>query len=121
MAVPVTPTGALLSYDTIRAVHLEAIRAHQKHGDMSILNPGISDGVKLAALVEEVGEVAKELTYDTHNGREALLKELIQVANVALSWYESETQQTWTMEHGQHTALPEEMPIGGYHDTKDYT
>lgn len=84
-----------LSALTLDAVQAEAIRAHLKHGDNSLLNPGMPWGLKLAALMEEVGEVAHELTYDQAVGpargpdRDRLVKELLQVASVALSWVES--------------------------------
>jgi NTP pyrophosphatase (non-canonical NTP hydrolase) len=43
---------------------------------------------RLAILVEEVGEVAHELTYDSSGDRDKLVKELIQVAAMAASWVE---------------------------------
>ena len=46
---------------------------------------------RLAILVEEVGEVAHELTYDQggrDGRRDELVKELIQVAAMAASWIE---------------------------------
>lgn len=67
----------------------EVYRAHDKHGAFSLLNPGMDWNLKLAALMEEVGEVAHELTYDVTVDKGALIKELIQVANVAISWVES--------------------------------
>jgi hypothetical protein len=92
-----------LSALTLDAVQAEAVRAHLKHGPMSLLNPEMPWSYKLAALMEEVGEVARELTYDGGgylNGprplgpsdaerRDCLVKELIQVASVALTWVES--------------------------------
>lgn len=84
------PEYPLLSVLTIGAVQAECIRAHLKHepNGGSLLNPDFPTEKKLAALVEEVGEVGRALTYDQdHAG--PLVKELIQVANVALSWVES--------------------------------
>jgi hypothetical protein len=81
-----------LSALTLDAVQAEAVRAYLKHGDMSLLNPEVPWSLKLAALMEEVGEVAHELTYDCEGGsgvRERLVQELLQVASVALSWVES--------------------------------
>lgn len=57
--------------------------AHAKHGDNGIGSlPGDSPRW-LSILVEEVGEVAHELTYDSDGD---LRKELIQVAAVATAW-----------------------------------
>jgi NTP pyrophosphatase (non-canonical NTP hydrolase) len=53
-----------------------------------------SQSDRLAILVEEVGEVAHELTYDQGGpgvgryDRDKLVKELIQVAAMAASWIE---------------------------------
>lgn len=75
---------AELLYET----HGEMVRAHEKHGPESMLSPNQDAGVKLAILVEEVGEVARAMTYD--NGDEQnLQEELIQVAAMALSWLHS--------------------------------
>jgi hypothetical protein len=79
----------VLSPLTIAAVQAEALRAHLKHGDNSLLSPSATTERKLAALVEEVGEVGRALTYDNLADRDHLVKELIQVASVALSWVES--------------------------------
>lgn len=63
----------------------EMQRARDKHGDYSLDGPGMDDLMRLAALVEECGEVGRAMTYDMdHSG--GLRKELIQVANVALTW-----------------------------------
>ena len=84
----------VLSDLTLSAIQAEATRAHLKHGEHSMLGPRYSSGDRLAILVEEVGEVARELTYD-HGGagsgdgrRDELVKELIQVAAMAASWVE---------------------------------
>lgn len=74
-----------LSELTLHALLAESYRAHAKHGDKSLLFSGLTDTQRLAALVEEVGEVARAMTYDNDQGREHLIKELIQVANVAAS------------------------------------
>ncbi len=79
----------MLSDLTLSAVRAESIRAHVKHGDQSLLNPSMPAVLKLAALVEECGEVGRALTYDNGGDRDHLVKELIQVASVALSWVES--------------------------------
>jgi hypothetical protein len=66
-------------------------RAVVKHGDRTLDGPGLSDIERLAALVEEVGEVAELFTYDHTGADEALYKakiraELMDVANVCLTW-----------------------------------
>lgn len=87
---------------SIRAFIEEYHRAKAKHGEMTMDGTMSGDAIRddalrLAALVEEVGEVAHELTYDQALMDEAglveggqlgrLQKELIQVANVALTWH----------------------------------
>lgn len=81
----------MLSDLTLQAVRAESIRAHLIHKDSggSIFDPNMPTLQKLAALMEEVGEVARALTYDGDEGKEHLVKELIQVANVALTWVEA--------------------------------
>lgn len=122
---------------TLNAVRAESIRAHIKHhrpdeGSGSLFDHGLTLVSRLAALMEEIGEVAEELvpatnfdghldelvnvlvsagqharrlTYDGGNDGDTggldgsgvrdlpptidktrLVKELIQVANVSLSW-----------------------------------
>jgi hypothetical protein len=63
----------------------EVRRAYEKHGSDSMLEPGKDDGTRLAILVEEVGEVARALTYDEGDGAN-LREELVQVAAMAVSW-----------------------------------
>lgn len=72
-------------------VHRERIRAHLKHGangnsreDATWDNPEW-----LPILMEEVGEVAHELTYDAVNPKANLRKELVQVAAMAIAWIEA--------------------------------
>lgn len=76
---------------TLSALQAEAIRAHLKHVHHggSILDPAMTRERKLAALMEEVGEVARCLTYDGDQGQDHFEKELLQVANVALTWLQS--------------------------------
>ena len=63
---------------------IEYYRAKEKHGRMT-LDGALSDDLhRLSALVEEVGEVANAMTYDSVGTD--LRTELIQVANVALTW-----------------------------------
>jgi hypothetical protein len=86
--------GMVLSDITLAAIQAEATSAHLKHGEHSMLGPAYSSGDRLAILVEEVGEVAHELTYDQggpgvgEGRRDELVKELIQVAAMAASWVE---------------------------------
>lgn len=70
----------------IRAVIAEYDRAKGKHGEHTLDGALATDLTRLAALVEEVGEVAEAMTYDAGERAAALKKELVQVANVALTW-----------------------------------
>lgn len=58
-------------------------RAHEKHGENSVEAIDGHDPRWLAILVEEVGELAHEQTYDAE-GR--LREELLDVATVAVAW-----------------------------------
>ena len=84
----------LLSNETLNAIQAEATRAHRKHGEHSMMGELYTSGDRLAILVEEVGEVAHELTYDqggpgVGEGRYTeLMAELTQVAAMAASWME---------------------------------
>lgn len=63
----------------------EAVSAFYKHGYRHTpASRGLDDWRKLAILVEEVGEVAKALTYDQDPAN--LRTELIQTATMALLW-----------------------------------
>lgn len=86
-----SPNPVMLSDLTLEAVRAESIRAHLKHGENSMLSHTTTMMERLAALIEEVGEVAQLLTYDKKlaagdQWKDLLVKELIQVGNVALSW-----------------------------------
>jgi ABC-type hemin transport system ATPase subunit len=63
----------------------EYARAKAKHGEMTLDGPAASDVLRLAALVEEVGEVGTALSYD-RGSTANLYAELVQVANVAITW-----------------------------------
>lgn len=64
-------------------VKTEFKRAVDKHGfDNTPASPKVSDGEMLKILVEEVGEVARAMTYD-EGSTENLITELIQVATMA--------------------------------------
>lgn len=78
----------VLSPLTLDAIQAEATRAYLKHGDHSMFGRQYTAHERLAILLEEVGEVAHELTYDQRNDRDKLVKELIQVAAMAASWVE---------------------------------
>lgn len=58
-------------------------------------NPGLADVEKLAVLVEEVGEVAREvlggaeLVHDGTPSQEKLRTELVQCAAISLAWIEA--------------------------------
>jgi len=85
----------VLSEITLLAIQAEATRAHLLHGEHSMLSPNYTSGDRLAILMEEVGEVAHELTYDQggpgvgQGRKDELVKELIQVAAMAASWGEA--------------------------------
>lgn len=60
-------------------------RAHEKHDGWTPAHHMMEVGQKLAILMEEVGEVARAVTYD-EGDKENLKKELVQVATMALAW-----------------------------------
>lgn len=96
------PNPVMLSDLTLEAVRAESIRAHLKHGEKSMLSHTTTEQERLAALVEEVGEVAQLLTYDKKlaagdQWKDLLVKELIQVANVAASWAQVQDGQSKKM------------------------
>lgn len=75
----------------IHDVCVEFARARAKHGEFTLDgtmtgNPTYDNSLRLGALIEEVGEVGRIFTYDNDESAEDLHKELIQVANVALTW-----------------------------------
>lgn len=76
-----------LSSLTLNAVNAEYTRAHVKHTGWTPNNDRMSDGERLAILMEEVGEVARAITYDNSND-ENLVSELIQVSAMAAAWAE---------------------------------
>jgi len=81
-----TTTGLPLQDATVSAVQAEMLHAVAKHGhDMTVLSPTMLDTTKLVVLVEEVGEVARAMTYD-NGDRGQLVRELLQVAAVAAGW-----------------------------------
>lgn len=81
----------LLSELTLDAINAEATRAHVRHGQMSMMN-GTNDR-RHRILVEEVGEVARELNDAEIEARavdrDKLVKELVQFAAMAAIWIEA--------------------------------
>ena len=78
----------IISEVTFAAVQAQAMAAHVKHGKNSILNREISNEKRLVALAEEFGEVANAMTYDEGDPIK-LVRELLQVAAVAVTWVEA--------------------------------
>lgn len=70
---------------TLADIRAEYDRATRKHPGKT-LDCNVTDLDRLAVLMEEVGEVATELTYDRGGNPTRLHAELIQVANVAAAW-----------------------------------
>lgn len=82
-----SPFGWPNLYDEIT---VERERAHEKHGDTSMESFDTDDMNRLAILMEEVGEVAREFNEARHGDRPLdvgrLRKELIQTAAMAVAW-----------------------------------
>jgi hypothetical protein len=81
-------------YDDIRA---ERERAHAAHGPTSAEALAVTDLARLAVLVEEMGEVAREFNDTRHHARgpsgampgvnlDRLRNELVQLAATAAAW-----------------------------------
>lgn len=72
-------------------IHRERIRAHAKHGAAGHSSEQLPASHREwpVILMEELGEVAHELTYDTPDGYANLRKELIQVAAMACAWIDA--------------------------------
>ena len=92
------------STNVYNQIHAERVRAHEKHGahGNSREDAYWTNDEWLAILMEEVGEVAHELTYDaryqaelradadpTETRKRALRKELVQVAAMAAAWIDA--------------------------------
>lgn len=70
---------------TLDAIRAEAIKAITKHGaGRTPADPHMTNGGRLAILTEELGEVARAMTYDQDPLN--LERELIQVAAMAAMW-----------------------------------
>ena len=83
----------LVTRGAVAGVIAEYDRAKGKHRENTLDGAGTDDLRRLAALVEEIGEVAELLTYDKGqhaHGRadwqSQLKAELTQVASLALTW-----------------------------------
>ena len=64
-------------------------KAHQKHGANSIEAIPADDPRWLSILVEEIGEVAHAMTYDSGQTIDDIRAELVDVAAVATAWIDS--------------------------------
>ena len=86
-----TTPKLVLSDLTLSAVQAEATRAHILHGPHSMLYGG--DDRRCRILMEEIGEVARELNDAEIEGRpvdrDKLVKELLQSAAMCLTWVEA--------------------------------
>jgi hypothetical protein len=69
----------------LQLVEVEWVRASGKHPGHTPDSSSTTDLNRLATLTEELGEVARCLTYDRDHAGD-LRKELIQVAAMAASW-----------------------------------
>jgi NTP pyrophosphatase (non-canonical NTP hydrolase) len=84
--------GGHFGTEVYAEVAAERERAHVKHGRTSMESSPVRGYRRLAILVEEVGEVAKEFNEAEHRGGldqldlVLLRKELIQVAAMAAAW-----------------------------------
>lgn len=78
------------TWEIWRKVRDERIRAHRQHGNTSVESSAADTFRRLAILMEEVGEVAKEFNDAENEGRPVdlylLRKELVQVAAMAGAW-----------------------------------
>ena len=87
----------ILSEDTLERVIDEANVAHDKHGSQSMLYG--SDDKSLRILLEEVGELAREMNELALDNREVgqynknMQIELEQVAAMAITWLEKKRGQ----------------------------
>lgn len=78
----------VLNEITHSAIDAAFIMAQMKHNGRTPASAQMSDGERLAILMEEVGEVARELTYDSGGNKDKIVRELIQVAAMAAGWAE---------------------------------
>ena len=78
-------TPAKLSPEVLDAVNDEFARGYRKHNGKTPRSWKVGDAQSLVILVEEVGEVARAMTYD-EGDVENLADELVQVAAMAAAW-----------------------------------
>jgi hypothetical protein len=92
------------------AVAAERKRAHDKHGEKSMEGVGIAHEKRLRILLEEVGEVAKELNDAEVEERPVILidlhAELVQVAAMACAWADGIAQTLATKPSWWRFPLP---------------
>lgn len=67
----------------------ERVRQNLKHPGRTLDTGEFSEAEKLVVLMEEVGELAHELTYDSDHDDDKVYAELTQVAALAFAWMES--------------------------------
>jgi NTP pyrophosphatase (non-canonical NTP hydrolase) len=72
-----------------RLINAAREAAHRKHGDNSIEGIPADSQAWLPILVEEVGEVAHAMTYDSGAGDVELARELVDVMAVASAWLDA--------------------------------
>jgi NTP pyrophosphatase (non-canonical NTP hydrolase) len=70
-----------------RTIDAEFANAYAKHVGKTPRSHSVGDQQSLVILVEEVGEVARAMTYD-EGDQQKLYDELIQVATMAAAWAE---------------------------------
>ena len=76
----------ILHADVVQDIIEEAQRAHELHREDSMISPLVTDGKRLAILMEEVGELATETLADVPGPN--MYTEAIQVAAMAATWAE---------------------------------
>jgi len=76
-----------LDVDILGLIAAEFDRAYAKHDGRTPRSHSVGDQESLVVLVEEVGEVARAMTYD-EGDQEQLAAELIQVAAMSAAWAE---------------------------------
>jgi hypothetical protein len=89
--------GRMRFTEVIADVERERTRDRSRFTEMAPANRVLPDGLKLACLVGQVGELAGELTDDPFGGRERgkrLYARLTTLAASAVGWMESMTSQT---------------------------
>lgn len=78
--------------DPWQAMCDEYDRAKAKHGDMTLDSDKPTNEQRFFAVVEEIGEIARALTYDQDHAGE-LTKEITQLGALALAWLTHELEK----------------------------